>query len=46
MIVNEDAESVDVLKVAGFLIVAISDAVHRLVGAKDIADRVEHRVVE
>jgi hypothetical protein len=46
MIVNEDAESVDVLKVAGFFIVAIFDAFHRLVGAEDIADRVEHRVVE
>ena len=46
MIVNKDAERVDVLKVGLFLIVAISDAVHRLAIAEDVADCVEHRVVE
>ena len=38
MIVNKHAESVNVLEMTGFLVVAISDAVHRLAGAEDIAD--------
>ena len=46
MIVNKDAESVNVLEVRGFLVVAISDAIHRLAGTEDVADCVEHGVVE
>lgn len=46
VVVNEHAKGIDVLEVARFSIVAVSNVVHRLVRAEDIADSVEHWVVE
>lgn len=46
VVVDEDAECVDVLEVIGFVVVLSSDLIHGLVAAKHVLDGVVHRIVE
>ena len=46
VIVDEDAESINILEVLGLSAIPVADVVHRRVTPKYVADRVVHRVVK
>ena len=46
VVVNEEAESIDVLEVGLLIVVATTDVVHRLTASKNVLNGVVHRVVE